>query len=123
MYTGVLLSTLTATALAAPHVQRQAPNPTTGESNTWLPAAGTKATCDTESDHLISFMQGVMLSTALDNACATMMPACAYADRAHVDFCKATVDYALDSPKSSVQDVNVVDENGNKQSGWNANCK
>jgi hypothetical protein len=68
-------------------------------------------------------MQGVMLSTALDNACAAMMPACAYPDRVNVDFCKATVDYALDGPKSNVQDVNVVDRNANKISGWKAKCK
>jgi hypothetical protein len=123
MCTRMLFSVLIATALAVPLIQRQPPNPVTGESNSWQPASGTATTCDTQSDKLISFSQGVLISTALDNACAAMMPACAYPDRAGVEFCKATVDYALDGPKSSTQDVNVVDENDNKHSGWNAKCK
>jgi hypothetical protein len=116
----ILSTLLFATTLAVPLIQRQ--NHTTGESNSWQPAPGTASTCDTQSDKLISFTQGVLLSTALDNACSAMMPACAYPDRAGTQVCKATVDYALEGPKSSVQDVNVVDAYDNKHAGWNARC-
>ncbi|CAN9481626.1 unnamed protein product [Alternaria alternata] len=116
MYTSILFSTFLATAFAAPLVQRQSPQ--TGGNDSWQPASDTTTTCAT-SDKSISFVRGPQLDTVLDNACAAMMPPCAYQDRvAKGTVCTATVDYPLDGPKSNTQHANVVDKDGNSISGW-----
>jgi hypothetical protein len=122
MYTSMLFSAFLATALAAPLVQRQSPK--TGSSDSWQPAPDTTTTCDATSDKSISFMRGPQLGTVLDNVCAAMMPGCAYPDRiANGTLCTATIDYPLDGPKSSTQDANVLDSNGNSISDWQVKCK
>jgi hypothetical protein len=122
MYTGILVSTFLATALAAPLVQRQSPQ--TGENDSWQSAPDTTTTCDAASDKSISFMRGPQLETVLDNACAAMMPPCAYQDRvAKGTVCTATLDYPLDASKSSTQHANIVDSDGNSISGWDIKCK
>ncbi|KAG9185379.1 hypothetical protein G6011_07923 [Alternaria panax] len=116
MYTGILFSTFLATAFAAPVLQRQSPQ--TGDNDSWQPAPDTTTTCAT-FDKSISFMRGPQLETVLDNACAAMMPPCAYQDRvAPGTVCTATVDYPLDGPKSNIQHANVVDRDDNSISGW-----
>ncbi|KAL1792857.1 hypothetical protein ACET3X_009364 [Alternaria dauci] len=116
MYASVFLSTFLTMALAAPLVQRQSPQ--TGENDSWQPASDTTTTCAT-SDKSISFVRGPQLETVLNNACAAMMPPCAYQDRlAQGTVCTATIDYPLDGPKSSTQHANVVDGSGNSISDW-----
>ena len=122
MYLSLLVSALAATALAAPLTKRGIPK--TGESDTWQPVAGTETTCDASSDKSISFMRGPQIETVLDNACAAMMPRCAYSDRVpEGTFCAATIDWSLDGAKSSTQHANVVDSHGNSISGWDIKCK
>jgi hypothetical protein len=122
MYTSIFLSTFLATALAAPLVQRQSPR--TGASDSWQPAPGTTTTCDATSDKSISFMRGPQLGSVLDDACAAMMPPCAYQDRvAEGTVCTATLDYPLNGPKNSIQHANVIDKDGNSISGWDIKCK
>ncbi|KAI4702481.1 hypothetical protein J4E81_002845 [Alternaria sp. BMP 2799] len=115
MYTQMLFSAFLATALAAPLVQRQSPK--TGASDSWQPASDTITTCDpaSDSDKLLSFTADPKLETILNNACAAMMPGCAYPDRIPTGtLCTATVDYPLNGDKNSTQDANVVGSDGNR---------
>jgi hypothetical protein len=98
MYTFTLFSAFVATAIAAPFAQQQAS--TTGEGEV-RPSAGNKTTCDANS---ISTVAGAQLSTVINDACAAMMPDCAYQDRLPSNiFCTATVDYPIDGPRTSTQ--------------------
>ncbi|KAI4926256.1 hypothetical protein J4E85_006548 [Alternaria conjuncta] len=109
----MLFSAFLATALAAPLVQRQSPK--TGASDSWQPASDTITTCDPESQKLLSFTADPKLETILNNACAAMMPGCAYPDRIPTGtLCTATVDYPLNGDKNSTQDANVVGSDGNR---------
>ncbi|KAI4910857.1 hypothetical protein J4E90_007113 [Alternaria incomplexa] len=115
MYTQMLFSAFLATALAAPLVQRQSPK--TGASDSWQPASDTITTCDptSDSDKSLSFTADPKLETILNNACAAMMPGCAYPDRIPTGtLCTATVDYPLSGEKNSIQDANVVGSDGNR---------
>ncbi|KAI4933526.1 uncharacterized protein J4E92_003193 [Alternaria infectoria] len=113
MYTQMLFSAFLATALAAPLVQRQSPK--TGASDSWQPASDTITTCDPDSPKLLSFTADPKLETILNNACAAMMPGCAYPDRIPTGtLCTATVDYPLNGDKNSTQDANVVGSDGNR---------
>lgn len=120
MYASVLISAIIATTFALPLEQRQTQK-TTGQSDSWQAAAGTETTCDSVSEDSINFDQGFVISTVLDDACAAMMPVCAYPDRAPPDtVCTATVDFKLDGPKSTIQHANVVNATGNKIDGYGA---
>ncbi|KAH6870388.1 hypothetical protein J4E91_009867 [Alternaria rosae] len=113
MYTQMLFSAFLATTLAAPLVQRQSPK--TGASDSWQPAPDTITTCDTDSDKSLSFTADPKLETILNDACAAMMPGCAYPDRiATGTLCTATVDYPLNGHKNSTQDANAVGSDGNR---------
>ncbi|KAI4626527.1 uncharacterized protein J4E88_007935 [Alternaria novae-zelandiae] len=113
MYTQMLFSAFLATSLAAPLVQRQSPK--TGASDSWQPASDTITTCDPDSPKLLSFTADPKLDTILNNACAAMMPGCAYPDRIPTGtLCTATVDYPLNGDKNSTQDANVVGSDGNR---------
>ncbi|KAI2482550.1 hypothetical protein Ptr902_04866 [Pyrenophora tritici-repentis] len=117
MYISLFLSALAATTLATPITPRQTTQ--TGASDTWTPAANSKTTCDTTCDKFISFAQGSQLEAAVNNACAAMMPACAYQDRLpEGTFCTATIDYKLDGPKNSTQQANVVDSSATSIGDW-----
>ncbi|KAI4639274.1 hypothetical protein J4E93_009453 [Alternaria ventricosa] len=113
MYTHMLFSAFLASALAAPLVPRQSPK--TGASDSWQPAPDTITTCDEPgSDKLLSFAADPKLETILNNACAAMMPGCAYPDRIPTGtLCTATVNYPLNGHKNSTQDANVVGSDGN----------
>ena len=124
MYTQMLFSAFLATALAAPLVQRQ--SPMTGASDSWQPASDTITTCDpaSDSDKLLSFTADPKLETILNNACAAMMPGCAYPDRIPTGtLCTATVDYPLSGEKNSTQDANVVGSDGNRITDYAVRCK
>ncbi|KAI4625911.1 hypothetical protein J4E80_003045 [Alternaria sp. BMP 0032] len=111
----MFFSAFLATALAAPLVQRQSPK--TGASDSWQPASDTITTCDptSDSDKSLSFTADPKLETILNNACAAMMPGCAYPDRIPTGtLCTATVDYPLNGDKNSTQDANVVGSDGNR---------
>lgn len=113
-----ILNALFATALAVPLAQ-----PQSGASDTWKPSPNTKTTCDKTSDKTIGFYVGPQIEDVLNNACAAMMPACAYPNRGHKVFCVQTVDFNLAAPVSNVQKANVESREGNKLSGWDVKCK
>ena len=122
MHIGLFFSALVATTLATPVTRRQSSK--TGASDKWTAAANTETTCDTACDKFISFAQGSQLETAVNNACAAMMPACAYQDRLpEGTFCTATIDYALGGPKNSTQQASVVDSSGKSIGNWDVQCK
>lgn len=122
MYTQMLFSAFLATTLAAPLVQRQSPK--TGASDSWQPAPDTITTCDTDSDKSLSFTADPKLETILNDACAAMMPGCAYPDRiATGTLCTATVDYPLNGHKNSTRDANAVGSDGNRITDYAVRCK
>lgn len=63
------------------------------------------------------------MESVLTDACAAMMPPCAYPDRLPKDtVCAQVVDWRLDGPKDSTQSANVETAEGNKISGWDVKC-
>lgn len=64
------------------------------------------------------------MESVLADACAAMMPPCAYPDRlADDNVCAQTMDWQLDGPKDSTQSANIETVEGNKISGWATKCK
>lgn len=64
------------------------------------------------------------MESVLTDACAAMMPRCAYPDRLADDIvCAQVIDWKLDGPKNSTQSANIETTEGNKISGWNVKCK
>lgn len=122
MYINVLLSTLIATTVAAPLAKKQ--DKSTGKNPAWQPTAGTTATCNNDADKIVGFYVGPQLETVVNDACAAMLPPCAYQDRLGPNtVCIQTVDWPLDGSKSSIQSANVETKQGNKISGWDVKCK
>lgn len=118
----LFLSTLCASALAAPLTQTIKSRDYS--ISTWQPASGSKSSCDKTSDKIIGFYVGPQMGDVLTNACAAMMPACAYPDRLPKDaVCAQVVDWRLDGSKSSTQSANVETAEGNKISGWDLKRK
>lgn len=118
----LFFSTLFATALAAPLTQTIKSREYS--TSTWQPAQGSKSSCDKKSDKIIGFYVGPQMEDVLTNACAAMMPSCAYPDRLPKDaVCAQVVDWRLDGPKSSTQSANVETSEGNKISGWDVKRK
>ncbi|KAL6705072.1 hypothetical protein ACN47E_007331 [Coniothyrium glycines] len=107
MYSPLLLSTFAVAAFASPLAQQ---SPTfTGKNTSWVPVSGTQTTCDITTDKILGLDVGPQLEDILNNACAAMMPKCAYPDRAGSDtFCIQTVDWPLTEPKSSSQAASVM---------------
>lgn len=123
MYLGLFLAVLPATILATPFAQPLR-NLNALKRSDWQPAPGTVVTCNKASDKTIGFYQGPQMETVLNDACAAMMPPCAYQDRLPKDtVCVQTIDFALEGPVKSVQAANVQDSTGNKISGWLVQCK
>lgn len=122
MYTRLLLATLFASGLAAPFAQNQVARQT---SSTWHPANNSVVTCDKESDKIISFVVGPQIETVLNDACAAMLPICAYPERApNGTVCAQVKTWKLDGAKTSTQHANVEKkENGDKLGGWDVQCK
>ncbi|KAI8931004.1 hypothetical protein NX059_012015 [Plenodomus lindquistii] len=110
-----ILSALFAAALATPLAQ-----PQSAQDAAWTPNPGTTVDC-LGGDKRLGLYVGPQESTVLNAACAEMMPKCAFPEKnKEADlFCTATVDYALDSIKSSVQDCNVQ-EGTTKLPGFSA---
>lgn len=122
MHSNLVLVTLCATAFAAPFTHRLERREDTNP--TWQPAEGSQTTCDKTSDKIIGFYVGPQIESVLTNACAAMMPPCAYPDRVASDVaCTQVIDWQLDGPKTSTQSANVETLEGNKISGWNVKCK
>lgn len=115
MLVATILGAFVALATAVPHPQQGL--------STWSPALGSKTTCNKTSDKMIGFYVGPQLDYVVNNACAAMMPPCAYQDRVPDSFCIQTIDWPLDGVKSSTQDANVEKINGDKISGWDVKCK
>ncbi|PSN72368.1 hypothetical protein BS50DRAFT_607698 [Corynespora cassiicola Philippines] len=112
MLSKVFLGSLLAVAFAAPIAQN--------DEAGWQPAEGSVATCDKASDKIISFTVGPQKEDVLNDACAAMMPGCAYQERLASDVvCAQVLEWPLDGPKNSTQHANVEDATGNKLSGWN----
>ncbi|KAF2475505.1 uncharacterized protein BDR25DRAFT_310863 [Lindgomyces ingoldianus] len=112
MHALTILSALLATAAALPKLTERASN--------WVPAPNSTVTC-TQSDKVISFVVGPQEETVLNDACAEMMPPCAYSERLNDTniACSQTISWELRGPKTSTQNANVeMQENGNKLSGW-----
>lgn len=122
MYGGLFLSTLCVAALAAPLTQITESRAYV--TSTWQPVQGSKSSCDKSSGKIIGFYVGPQMEDVLTNACAAMMPACAYPSRLPNDtVCAQVVDWRLDGPKSSTQSANVETAEGNKISGWDVKCR
>ena len=122
MYSSIFLSALVATALASPLAQQA--TRITGKSAAWEPLAGTKTICDRTTDKILGLYVGPQLETIVNNACAAMMPKCAYPDRAGSDmFCIQTIDWPLSRHVTSSLSANVENAQGNKIGGWAVKCK
>jgi hypothetical protein len=122
MHTFFILGALCAAAFAAPVTHSLEHRADTDA--TWSPAAGSKTLCDKTSDKIIGFYVGPQMETVLTDACAAMMPPCAYPDRLPNDtVCVQVMDWPLDGPKYSTQSANVETLEGNKISGWDVKCK
>lgn len=122
MRSALFISTLCAVALAAPLTQTIASREYS--TSTWQPAPGSKSSCDKTSDKIIGFYVGPQMEDVLTNACAAMMPPCAYPERLPKDtVCPQVVDWHLDGPKTSTQSANVETAEGNKISGWDVKRK
>ncbi|KAF2022776.1 hypothetical protein EK21DRAFT_119403 [Setomelanomma holmii] len=117
MYTALLLGAFFAASYAAPLSLN--PATTINESNSWQPALGSKTTCNKESDKIIGFYIGPQSETVLNNACAAMMPTCAYPELHPDIMCIQTIDWPLNGTKKSVRSANVETRKRNKVSGWN----
>ncbi|CAO2650091.1 Nn.00g013830.m01.CDS01 [Neocucurbitaria sp. VM-36] len=115
LLTSLLTATTTTTVLASPLTPIILPR----QSATWQPEVGTAGRCNKTSDYIIGFYVGPQLETVVNDACAAMMPPCAYQDRVSSDtFCIQTIDWPLAGVKSSVQSANVETRDGNKLSGF-----
>ncbi|KAF2846186.1 hypothetical protein T440DRAFT_482740 [Plenodomus tracheiphilus IPT5] len=110
-----ILSALVATALATPLAL-----PKSGADPNWKPNPGTAVTCDTKTDKVLGLYVGPQMETIINQACAAMMPDCAFPDKHPNIFCTLSIDYKLDSPKSSIQDANVQEGAGQKLPNWDA---
>lgn len=122
MRTSILLAAFFHTpSCAIPNPIPQVPSVTPPD---WSSAPNSTVTCDATSDKIISFYVGPQLGDVLNNACAALMPDCAYPDR-HLDLmCITTYDWKLDCPMNTLQSANVESkESGNKLSGWAVQCK
>lgn len=118
----IVLSTICAVALAVPVTQTLQDRAAT--NSTWEPAEGTTTSCDKTSDKIIGFYVGPQMEAVLTDACAAMMPPCAYPSRLADDVaCAQVIDWNLDGPKTSTQSANIETTEGNKISGWNVKCK
>jgi hypothetical protein len=116
MYLVIIFNILFALSSAAPYPQMNTTEP-------WKPAAGSVTTCDTTSDKIIGFYVGPQLETVLNDACAAMMPPCAYQDRLpQGTVCPRSIYWPLKGAKKSVQSANVETGAGNKISGWDVQC-
>ncbi|KAH7082617.1 hypothetical protein BKA63DRAFT_529659 [Paraphoma chrysanthemicola] len=114
MYARLLLCSLFASSLAAPLAKQDG-----SQRQTWEPATGSKTTCDKQSDKIMGFYAGPQMDTVINDACAAMMPGCAYQERLDPDImCIQTVTWPLKGPVRSVQSANVETSEGNKISGW-----
>jgi hypothetical protein len=112
MFPALYIFSFFATALALPSPQLSAPAD-------WSPAPDSSVTCTT-TDKIVSFYIGPQKGAILNDACAAMMPACAYSDRLPPDtICTQTIDFTLNGPKNSTQSANIEDaETDNKIGGY-----
>lgn len=101
------LCSLVATSLEAPVSQPQDANSNLFLTS-WGPAAGTKTTCDAKSNRTIKFAAGHELKKVVNDACAAMMPPCAYQKRLGPDImCIQTIDWPLKGPQRTLQNAIV----------------
>lgn len=92
----------------------------------WLPAEGTVATCDANSDKYISLFVGPeQLSTIPPHACQKLLPPCAYIENVDKNTaCPAVIDWRL--PRARNTTLNALVESKadhSKLSDWAVNCK
>lgn len=118
----LLISTLCMAAFAAPLTEIIESRVDT--NSTWQPAEGSTSSCDKTSDKIIGFYVGPQMESVITDACAAMMPPCAYPGRLPKDtVCVQKIDWRLDGPKNSTQSANVETAEGNKISGWDVKCE
>ncbi|CBY01400.1 hypothetical protein IAQ61_003226 [Plenodomus lingam] len=110
----LLLALCASTTLAKPLAM-----PQSGEDPNWKPSPGTTVTCDTKSDKFLGLYVGPQMGQVLNQGCAAMMPDCAYPDKHPGILCTKTIDFALDGPKSSIQNALVQGPDG-RLPGWKA---
>ncbi|KAH3996788.1 hypothetical protein HBI56_131010 [Parastagonospora nodorum] len=114
MYTTLILSTLSALTIASPLVKRQASEPDSASS--WTAAPGFKTTCDTSSDKVINLSAGAELDTLINDACAAMMPPCAYQDRLPAGTaCILPTTWPLSGPVESKQSAKTKSAQGSEE--------
>lgn len=128
MLPSMLISAFFVTALASPLSQRSydtiTTTATTGKIADWTPAAGTKTICDTSAGLLLSSNIEPQLENIINNACAAMMPKCAFPDRVEAGtMCIQTIDWPLDGPKTSSFTATLNSGYGNKTSGYKVQCE
>jgi hypothetical protein len=117
-----IVSLFFATALAAPVTHTF--NVRSTIDTTWQPATGATTLCEKTSDKIIDFNVKPKINPVLTDACASMMPPCAYQDRLADDVvCAQVLDWRLDGPKNSTQSASVKTAEGNSISGWDVKCK
>jgi hypothetical protein len=103
MYAYTILSAIIATAVAAPFPFAQRAAPITGASKTWKPSDRIELNCAAKP---LSGVSNAQRSSAIDGACAALMPACAYPDRAPKGTKCNTNLFLLEGPESSTQKIN-----------------
>lgn len=94
------------------------------DSSTWTPEASFKTTCDTDAQQMISLDLEPQLETVLNNACAELMPPCAYQERLPKDtMCIKSVVWPLEKAAESLQTVTVQTLEGEKNTEGKVKCE
>ncbi|KAH7412320.1 hypothetical protein DE146DRAFT_275767 [Phaeosphaeria sp. MPI-PUGE-AT-0046c] len=102
MFNTLLLSSFATMAFAAPLAQSGV-LPSL-DSSTWTPAPGFETTCEADAQELISLDLEPQLEKVLNEACAAMMPPCAYPELLREDtVCIKTVVWPLEEAVESTQ--------------------
>lgn len=116
MHGKLIVSALFGAATASPIVMR---------AGAWTPLPGTVATCAEQEKYMSLVIGPEDAKSILVESCAAFMPACAYPTKNELPegtFCSATDVYTLNEPKNVTLPV-LVEQDGNKLSGWAVNCK
>lgn len=90
----------------------------------FLPSPGTTLLCNTTTNNVLSPSFLAIASATINNACAALMPPCAYPARQPADtICVQTIDFPLSSQKSSIQSlVDIQNLLGQKVNGLGLKC-
>jgi hypothetical protein len=113
----LILSALVAVAAAAPFAIR--------DTDAWAPLPGTSVKCSEDNKYMSLVIGPENADSILKHSCAAFMPTCAYPTENKIDpstACADVVTYPIDGPNNITLPV-LVEQDGNKLSGWAVNCK